>query len=30
MSSLGIEAKNPTIYRMIADLGNDGKNVTFE
>lgn len=30
MQSLGFEAKNPTIYNMIADLESLGKEVDFE
>jgi Ca2+-binding EF-hand superfamily protein len=30
MQSLGFEAKNPTIFNMIADLESDGKEIEFE
>ena len=30
MQSLGFDNKNPTIYQMIADLENEGKDVDFE
>jgi Ca2+-binding EF-hand superfamily protein len=30
MQSLGFDNKNPTIYQMIADLENEGKEVDFE
>lgn len=30
MQSLGFEAKNPTIYHMIADLENLGSEIEFE
>ena len=30
MQSLGFEAKNPTIYHMIADLENQGSEIEFE
>jgi Ca2+-binding EF-hand superfamily protein len=30
MQSLGFESKNPTIYQMIADLENEGREIDFE
>lgn len=30
MSSLGFEAKNPTIFHMIADLESQGREIDFE
>eukprot|EP01017_Pseudomicrothorax_dubius_P033833 TRINITY_DN456_c0_g2_i3.p1 TRINITY_DN456_c0_g2~~TRINITY_DN456_c0_g2_i3.p1 ORF type:complete len:189 (-),score=66.83 TRINITY_DN456_c0_g2_i3:31-597(-) len=30
MQSLGFEAKNPTIYQMIADLESEGNSIEFE
>lgn len=30
MQSLGFEAKNPTIYHMIADLENEGREIEFD
>jgi hypothetical protein len=30
MQSLGLEAKNPTIFKVIADIESDGKEIEFE